>query len=128
MLTESLRERLLRYADPIKYMNAANTQIVAETRNISEKLLDTTTNDSQIEKIADELREKLRINLITEQEKAYLINLCNSYRKKGKKQLEVQKLVNNLLVLIADTSKVEGKDYTEIQRTVAELLNIYKRK
>lgn len=127
IFSESLRERLLRYADPIKYMNAADSLKVTAARDISEKLLDTSIDDFQVEEIADELREKLGINLITEQEKSYLIDLCKSFIKKGKKQLDTQKLVNNLFVLIADTSKVGGKDYTEIQRTIAQISDLNKR-
>lgn len=122
LLIESLRERLLRYADPIKYLNAADSLKVAEARDISEKLLDTSINDFQVEEIADELREKLGINLITEQEKAYLIGLCKSFLKQKKKQLETKKLVNNLFVLIADTSKVGGKDYKTIQRIAFQII------
>ena len=122
ILTESLRERLLRYADPIKYMNAAGSLKVAAARDISEKLLDTSIDDSQVEEIADDLREKLGINLITEQEKSYLIDLCKSFLKQKRKQLETRRLVNNLFVLIADSSKVGGKDYKTIQRIAFQII------
>lgn len=126
ILTESLRERLLRYADPIKYVNAANSQRVAAARDISELLLDTALDDSRVEQIADELKEKLGINLITEQEKTYLIDLCKSFIKKKNVKQETKKLVNNLYVLIADLNSISGKDYSEIQRIVSHIIDSQK--
>ena len=123
MLTESLRERLLRYADPVNFLSSSQPQRVTIAKDIYEKLLDLSAEDPQVEDIADDLKEKIGINLITEQEKTYLINLCKSIMKKKSEQIETKKLVNNLYVLLADINSVRGKDYSTILKIVSQILN-----
>ncbi len=125
IITESLKDRVLRYADPVNFLKKPQPRTVAIARDVCEKLLDPNTDYSQVEEVADEFKENTGINLITEQEKAYLLGICSRIKNKNK-QRETIRLVNNLYVLLADTSKVGGKEYTDIQRTVAVLLNINK--
>lgn len=125
ILTESLKNRMLRYADPINFINKPQPQKVAIARDVYEKLLDPKTDYSQVEDIADEFKEKTGINLITEQERAYLLGICSRIKKKNK-QLKTKKLVNNLYVILADISNVSGKDYSMIQEIISRILNNYK--
>lgn len=121
ILTESLKDRILRYADPANFLNSSQPKKVAIARDIFDRTLNT-TEDSQVEELADELKGKLDVNLITEQEKAYLINLCSSIVNKNNNQIEAKKVVNDLYVLLADLNNVKGNDYSTIQKTVFRIL------
>lgn len=128
ILTESLKERLLRYANSLNFAKTSQSQKASLARDLSEIILNTKENDPKLIEVADVLKNGLDVNLITEQEKNYLIGVGSAFLKKNEKwrNQNIISAVNTLFALVADIADVDGKGYNEIQRTVSQLLDIQK--
>lgn len=124
VLTESLKERLLRYTNPLDYMGQEQAQKVLIARDLNEKLLAIDSDDPIIEDMANEVKEKLEIFLINGNERTYLTAICKSILKKANKKgdMSLIKDVNNTLVLLSDIGTINGSKYKEIVLNITRFL------
>lgn len=123
IVSEPLRNRLIRLSNPLNFVNSTNPLDVSNASSINERLLEKPLGEKEEILIANEFKEKLGINLISTKEKEYLIEIGAGFLKKNKKKLnnDITKLVNHLYVLISDINQIDGKTYCEIQKTIGEL-------
>lgn len=123
IVIESLEKRLIRLSNPLNFVNSTNPLDVSNASSINERLLEKPLGDEEEILLANELKDKLGINLISTKEKEYLIEIGAGFLKKNKKKLniDITKLVNHLYVLISDINQIDGKTYCEIQKTIEEL-------
>lgn len=121
ILTEPLGLRMIRYTNPQLFINSNNAELASCARDYNNELLEENIDNDKIIEIANSAKEKLNLQLISNDERTYLIYILNNKRKEINSK---QKMINSLLVLITDVNKINGNEYNTIQDMLSNIFRI----
>lgn len=120
-LKENLMNRLLRISNPIIFIKS-NPQFVTIARDIQTNLNADVCDTDKLVMLASQVKHSLKVNLISDEERKYLFDICKIYSKRNKnKNIEISDIINNLIVLVSDTNSIDGESYIRIKHDLAIL-------